>query len=85
MRDPVKGWAPATALALPVVLLTSFMPLCYLCTCLSPPLANKLLIPLYIRKYLILCFAYDNAQNGWWFKNIKAELQKVRPGPQGLW
>ena len=35
-RDPVEGWAPATAWARPVIL-TSIMPLCSLCTCLSPP------------------------------------------------
>lgn len=67
------------------------MPLCSLRTCLSPPLANKLLweplllISLSIRKYLRPCFAYDNTQNGWQFKDIKAELWKVKTRPQGLW
>lgn len=81
--------ARAAALAPPAVL-TVTRPLRPVCPCLSPPLANKLLWELMllaslIRKYLRPCFAYDNTQNGWQFKNIKAELWKVRPGPQGFW
>lgn len=35
-----------------------------------------------MKKYLVACFAYDNAQNGWKFENIKAELQKVKQAPR---